>query len=1467
MQSDGRGPKYKGGIKAMRKIRTRAFSILLTCAMLLSLLPATALAINVETRDTMGYKGEKLPAGPDTSSGIWTVTPANAQYTLDGAYGSISGKTICFSSGEYEDVLVLGRANKFSGSDTKYYSSNWTTTVAYDSLQDSGVYRYSRTVENVTFTAEAGVVLPGFTASSGHKYGTEDNPAYDYVRETSTESTVNSYYAATILKNLTFDGLTFSGSVIINDYLEQADTDGITFTGCTFRGDAAQMATNGFCGIGMKADTKQFKNVTVKNCSFTNYFQGIYVQGPQNWTIRNCTFDGTTHNAIALQSSGENPVTGTITLEENVIKGAKDRAVRLGDATDAAIVLENNIMLRSGDDAGQLIKAGNLNRTTVSLNYNYWGGAEVSTAVDGGLTQPTATGIHGGSFGMKILPAYCAAGFVPEDLGDGTYGVKADTSFFQSGSGTQADPYIIMTASQLAAFRDSVNSGNSYDGQYIRLDDNITLDSSSWEPIGTGTRSGSGYTGNAFKGTFDGNGRTISGLTIAANATGKVDTAYGLFGVVAGGTVKDLTLTGVDIDVTNGECVGGFIGLMVEDSTASGLVMGSKNGGDTISAVRGLGGIVGRMTISGTIANCVNYAAVNGSGANVGGIVGAAYYTADGSAMSITNCKNHGTITCTAGVVGGIAGLSAADVEGCENTAAITGNGADVAGIVAEQQNAGSVTGCVNSGEITNQSEAYGTGGIVGWVRYNGAVASYPRKEIIEVTNNVNSGAIHGGNDGGGIVGTVYNAAVVTGNENTAPSISGKAFAAGIVGNLQFTETPVGGTIATHAVTICHNISSTPLDQISGPCKDLYVYNNDTAGTAGITIGDNGTAFEAQIGTQKYTSLDAALLAVETSGGEITLLRDATLADAQYFFGGPTTIYGNGFTVDVTVKKGAGNTQAFILTDRSWALQSGSLTLDNVKMAIRKAEDDTGGGLRIGFDVTQSGGSHLTLQNGTEVTMEGLDRAFTTGTSLATITIDNSTVIAKDISGNGSNGGTWEIKNGSSVSFADCGYHALSTDVLKVSDSQVTVDGAAWLAIYASSMELNNAQVTVTNSATSGALAGNSYANKGAVQLKGEQSLMLTNSTLILSGNGNNSEEGKQSIYVGGGTVSSINSTIKGDILTDPPAQGSFVVTCVSDGQTVAVATVADGKYTLPVAPTKDGYTFAGWSDGSKTYGAGKEAAIGKDTTFTARWSELPQEDGSSSGSATGDYLVNVGRATGGKVTVNPGRADKGDTVTITVKPDDGYVLDELAVTAKEGGSVKLTWKDDNKYTFTMPGSQVTVEATFVKEGGQVVTTLPFTDVTTSDWYYDAVEYVYENDLMNGTSATAFSPFMTTSRAMILTILARYDGVDTSTGSTWYEAGAVWAIAEGVSDGTNLEANLTREQLVTMLWRYAGSPVVEGDLADYPDSASVSDWAVNAMIWAVDSGVITGNGAGALNPQGTATRAEVATILMRFIEN
>ena len=253
----------------------------------------------------------------------------------------------------------------------------------------------------------------------------------------------------------------------------------------------------------------------------------------------------------------------------------------------------------------------------------------------------------------------------------------------------------------------------------------------------------------------------------------------------------------------------------------------------------------------------------------------------------------------------------------------------------------------------------------------------------------------------------------------------------------------------------------------------------------------------------------------------------------------------------------------------------------------------------------------------------------------------------------------------------------------------------------------------------------------------------------------------------------------------------------------------------------------------------------------------------STSGSTT--YAITVEGSDNGTVTASRTRASKGLTITLTVKADEGYELNVLTVTDKNGNEIKLTDKGDGKYTFAMPASAVTVEASFAAKS--VENELPFTDVDVDDWFYSAVKYVYDNDLMNGTSATQFSPFMTTSRAMILTILARYNGVDTSTGATWYEAGVAWAVENGVSDGTNLEAAVSREQLVTMLWRLVGSPVIECDLTAYPDSGSVSGWAAQAMAWAVDTGIIIGTGAGTLNPQGNATRAEVAAMLARFAEN
>ena len=180
-----------------------------------------------------------------------------------------------------------------------------------------------------------------------------------------------------------------------------------------------------------------------------------------------------------------------------------------------------------------------------------------------------------------------------------------------------------------------------------------------------------------------------------------------------------------------------------------------------------------------------------------------------------------------------------------------------------------------------------------------------------------------------------------------------------------------------------------------------------------------------------------------------------------------------------------------------------------------------------------------------------------------------------------------------------------------------------------------------------------------------------------------------------------------------------------------------------------------------------------------------------------------------------------------------------------------------------MPATKVSVDASFVKE---VTPAADFVDVAANAWYKDAVDYVVQKGLMTGTGEKEFSPQAPMTRAMLMTVLARYAGEDTSGGATWYEKGMAWAVANGVSDGSDPTGNITREQLVTMLYRYAGSPKTSGSLAAFADADTVSEYAVQAMQWAVEQGILTGITPTTITPQGNATRAQVATILMRFCQ-
>ena len=163
-----------------------------------------------------------------------------------------------------------------------------------------------------------------------------------------------------------------------------------------------------------------------------------------------------------------------------------------------------------------------------------------------------------------------------------------------------------------------------------------------------------------------------------------------------------------------------------------------------------------------------------------------------------------------------------------------------------------------------------------------------------------------------------------------------------------------------------------------------------------------------------------------------------------------------------------------------------------------------------------------------------------------------------------------------------------------------------------------------------------------------------------------------------------------------------------------------------------------------------------------------------------------------------------------------------------------------------------------------------FTDVPAGSWYEDAVNYVSEKGLMNGTSKNGFSPNATTTRGMIVTILARVEGVNTN-GTPWYTAGQKWAMDNGISDGTNMVGEVTREQLAAILYRYAklkGYDTSKSNKLDsFKDADKVSSWAVEAMQWANAESLINGKSNSMLDPQGKATRAETAAILMRFMQN
>ena len=619
-----------------------------------------------------------------------------------------------------------------------------------------------------------------------------------------------------------------------------------------------------------------------------------------------------------------------------------------------------------------------------------------------------------------------------------------------------------------------------------------------------------------------------------------------------------------------------------------------------------------------------------------------------------------------------------------------------------------------------------------------------------------------------------------------------------------------------------------------------------------------------------YTDLAEAITAAGSNGGTVDILVDGSIdiGEAEFVINHDVTINGKGGTIFVTVVKGTdekdtGNIAFNVTGGATFTLNNVNMTIDGTENANFAANGYDGTAFNVGI------GSKLVINDST-VLVYNIERSTTAGGGYrASFEINDSHVTFQGIDGNAANGGNWTIKDDSILSLENVGSYGLSANSITTENSTIYASNVGYSAIYAyKSIDFGaNTDVNIENCGTKLPYIseGNYGDAKAPIQMKVTHeeddkntevvaedlsfdiasTAMISITDCVSNGVANNT------IYIPANVTFENNGYIDGNVETSEDSN-YVVVTYMSGGTRYDFDVVEKGYISLIDGPVRSGADFRGWrcsSDG-KLYDARARFHVTGDTTFTAEFTSRPSPDPA--------YDIDIDDTSNGSVSTNLSNASAGATITVTVTPDEGYVLGSLTVTGPDG-RVDVTRVNATTYTFKMPEGDVTVDATFVREG------LPFTDVATSAWYYDAVVYVYNNGLMDGVSSTQFNPDGAMTRAMVWAILARIDG-ETITGSNWVSEAQSWAVASGVSDGTDANGAVTREQLVTMLWRFAGEPETDATLSAWSDAASVSDWAEAAMAWAVDEGVITGVGASTIDPMGGATRAQCATILMRSID-
>ena len=670
-----------------------------------------------------------------------------------------------------------------------------------------------------------------------------------------------------------------------------------------------------------------------------------------------------------------------------------------------------------------------------------------------------------------------------------------------------------------------------------------------------------------------------------------------------------------------------------------------------------------------------------------------------------------------------------------------------------------------------------------------------------------------------------------------------------------YVDAQQGGTVGTNASLLIQNSDDDGSLEVSGSSYGIYVKSG--TGNASLTIKDASvvasccSSYGSYAGVCVHSGSDATSspkLSLAVDGGSLTTSASKGNDGIQFYVGA------NGVTSETTSLSVTNNA---IVDARNGGIRASGVSVNpNVNIG---STDSTSGIVFDGTEGTVYG--NVELQKDLEI-KSGETLTIPEGSTLNTNNnlTNNGTIVNTGGTLNGEPDGTGKIETTPTID-------------TQPENQTVTAGNTATFTVDANGENLSYQwQQKTTDS-------GSDWTNVGSAT--SSNTYTIDNTTTSMSG-----YQYRCVVNNSAGSVTSNAVTLTVNAATVPVTGVSLTPASLS------LFTGDTATLTATVQPSNATNQNVTWisdkPDVATVDAAGKVTAVGAGTATIT----VTTADGSKQATcsvtvtrpyippANPNYKITVEATQGGTVTADPTAAKAGTTVTLTPVPDRGYQVGTVAVTDRFGEPVAVTEQADGTYTFTMPSGQVKVEVTFVESQPEP---LPFTDVKEGDWFHDAVRYVYDNGLMDGVGDGQFAPNATTNRAMVVTILYRLAGEPDVSGDVsftdvepglWYTDAVLWAAQKGIVNGISEtefapSGDLTREQLATVLYRYAESMgydvSAQADLSGFPDAGDIQDYATEALSWAVAEGLLQGFEDDSLQPGGTATRAQIATILMRFL--